>query len=78
MCSFCFNSVGLNSAGLRKEEAYKRTHAAMQKERAADVAAVRQMVKEASTLSGSRPSFVSDDDVYSGLRFWQTMMLETP
>ena len=50
----------------------------MQKERAADVAAVRRMVEEASALSGSRPSFVSDDDVYSGLRFWQTMMQETP
>lgn len=49
----------------------------MRKERSADVAAVQRMVKEASSMSGARPSFVSDDDVYSGLKFWQSMMQET-
>lgn len=50
----------------------------MKKERDEDVAKVRKMVKEASSMAGARPSFVSDDDVYSGLRFWQSMMQETP
>ncbi|CAM9651464.1 unnamed protein product [Scytosiphon promiscuus] len=64
--------------GAFKEEAYKRAHEAMKKERAEDVAAVQEMVREASTMSGSRPSFMADDDVYSGLKFWQSMMQETP
>lgn len=63
---------------MKKEDAYERTHAAMKKERAADVAAVRQMVRDASSMAGARPSFVSDDDVYSGLKFWQSMMQQTP
>ena len=65
-------------AGFKKEEAYKRTHDAMKAERAADLATIRRRVKEASVLAGARPSFVADDDVYSGLRYWQTMMHETP
>lgn len=67
----------LCSTGVKKEEAYNLTHDALRKERAADVAAVQRMVKEASSMSGARPSFVSDDDVYSGLKFWQSMMQET-
>eukprot|EP00903_Cladosiphon_okamuranus_P007155 g6947.t2 len=75
---FAKRQYALMQNGVQKEEAYNLTHEALRKERAADVAAVQRMVKEASSMSGARPSFVSDDDVYSGLRFWQSMMQETP
>ncbi|CAM9220726.1 unnamed protein product [Pylaiella littoralis] len=75
---FAKRQFALMQNGIKKEDAYKRTHEAMKKERAEDVAKVQRMVKEASSMAGARPSFVSDDDVYSGLKFWQSMMQETP
>lgn len=49
----------------------------MQKEREADVTAVRRMVEQAAEFAEARPSFVSDEGVYDGLRQWQAMMAET-
>ncbi|CAM9356884.1 unnamed protein product [Ectocarpus sp. 12 AP-2014] len=74
---FAKRQYALMQNGLMKEDAYERTHELMKMERSADVAAVQKMVREASSMAGGRPSFVSDEDVYSGLKFWQSMMQET-
>lgn len=73
-CSFFFSFV----QGLTREEAYKRVEKALHKERMGDVQMARSLVREASALSGGRPSFVSDEGVYDGLRQWQAILRETP
>lgn len=71
---FCFPPA----KGLTREEAYKRVEKALHEERMGDVEIARDLVKEASALSGGRPSFVSDEGVYDGLRQWQAILRETP
>lgn len=65
-------------AGLSREAAYKRVEKALHKERMEDVDIARRLVLQASSLLDSRPSFVSDEGVYDGLRQWQAIMRETP